>query len=592
MIAYFDLKNKWFIGPLFLFLLTYAILRAYFVDPLLDELGTFYWYIQTGKILGANAALDANNHILNSFFSRGMYLLAGDHFFAFRFLSLASFVLYFFSTRHFVQKNIDKSVAWVIFLALNMIPWIFEYFSYSRGYGSALALFFTAFCVLQKWQKTQLPKHYLLLLLLFWLTIVSNLSMFIPGFFLFAYSLLQMVLHWKELKSKLWHIVLICVFLFALTLIYLYAEELKAAGALWWGSRAGLWEITGKSLAVNVLFNDNDNWQLILFALFGIIGFTFVVLWLRKKSIAFIDEPVFWVTGLFFLALLAAVFMALFMKVNYPMDRVGMYLVPLFILVLGLNFSKFQVLKWLLIALLWFPVSFIWKMNLYTSVFSPADRIQPAMYARIKKELKPGDVLSGDYSTSVIYAYNERSKATPHMGVDNFPDTLTRGDYHLSWIHKLDWPNYTCVYREPVSGTRLYKRISKPKRRLLLDTIIQVQDCALLYVPVLSFNLKKYGNPEIVQTWTTGNISLDKPSLELNLIHAVIVKNNENRQIHSTRFSWYFGHKLNSSFNFPNHPLAMKPDETDLLLFLINPETRKVTLKNLRVRIYSVENNR
>lgn len=589
MTRFFDLKNKWFIWPLFLFLMTYAILRAFFVDPLLDEVGTFYWYIQTGKILGADAALDANNHILNSYFSRGMYLLVGDHFFAFRLLSIASFGLYFYSTKYFIQKNIDKSVAWIIFLALNMIPWIFEYFSYSRGYGSALALFFTSFCVLQKWQKTQLPKHYLLLVILFWLTIVSNLSMLIPVVFLFAYTLLQMVLHWKEVKSKLKHIILVCCFLFSLTQIYLYADRLKAAGALWWGSRAGLWEITGKSLAVNVLFNDNDLWQLIISLIFGILAFTFTRIWLRKKTIAFIQEPVFWATGLFFLALISAVFMALFMKVNYPMDRVGMYLVPLFILVLGLNFSRFTALKWLLVALLWFPVSFIWKMNLNTSVFSPADRIQPAMYNRIKKELKPGDVLSGDYSTSVIYAYNERFEAIKHMGVDNFPDTLTRGDYHLSWIHKLDWPNFTCIYQEPVSGTRLYKRISRPKRHLLLDTVINLENSNALYVPVLSFNLKKYGNPAIIQTWTTGNVSLDKPSLDLNLIHAAVVKNGENRQIHSTRYSWYFGHELNHHFNFPNHPLVMKPDDTDLLLFMVNPETRKVTLKSLRVRIYSVE---
>lgn len=589
MIGYFDLKNKWFIGPLFLFLLTYAILRAYFVDPLLDEIGTFYWYIQTGKILGGDAALDANNHILNSFFSRGMYLLVGDHFFAFRLLSMASFVLYFFATKHFVQKNIDKSVAWVVFLALNMIPWIFEYFSYSRGYGSALALFFTAFCVLQKWQKTQLHKHYLLLLILFTLTIVSNLSMLIPSCFLFAYSLLQMVVHWKNIQSKRWHIILICCFISFIILVYFYLKKLKAVGALWWGSKEGLWEVTGKSLAKNVLFNDNDIWQIILYALFGIIGFTFVMLWLRKKSTAFIDEPVFWTTGLFFLAILSSVFMALFMNVNYPMDRVGMYLVPLFILVLGINFAKFKILKWTLIGLLWFPISFVWKMNLYTSVFSPADRFQTAMYARIEKELKPEDVLSGDYTASIIYAYNERFKATHHMGVDNFPDTLTRGDYYLSWIFEMDWPNYTCIYREPVSGTRLYKRISKPRRRLLLDTIIQVQNSAELYVPVVSFNLKKYGNPEIVQTWTNGNVSLDKPSIELNLIHAVIMKNSENKQLHSTRFHWYSGDKLNYHFNFPNHPLAMDPDATELLLFLINPQTRTVSLKNLHVRIYSLE---
>jgi len=586
---YLELKNKWFVWPLFLFLLTYIILRAYFVEPFLDELTTFYFYIQRGKILGAEAILDANNHFVNSYFSRAAYLLFGDHFFGFRLLSIGSFVLYFFSTKKIVQQNIDKSVAWIVFLAMNMIPWISDYFSYSRGYGSALAFFFTSFCLLEKWQTDLKPKTYLLTILLFWLTIVSNLSMLVPIFLLFAYSLLQIGLKWSVLKSKILHLIAAAGFLFSLLQVYIYIEKLKSAGALWMGSRAGLWEVTGKSIAFNVLFNDHDNWQLVLSVILGIIVITFFLLWFQKKSFSFINEPIFWITGLLFLVLITTIVMACFLDVNYPLDRVGMYLVPLFILVLGLHFSRFAVIKWLLITLLWFPVSFIWKMNLHTSVFAPADRIQNSFYDKLNQELKPQDIVSADYATSPMYAYHERSKKTRRIAAELSEDSLTRGDYHISWTFSLDWPGYKCIYRDPVSGTRLYKRITKkPESHLILDTLIKNTQSNDGYVNLLKLDLTKHRNLRLIKTWTSGNVVIDKPSMEFNLFHIASKVEGENRILNSSRFDWYFGHQTKYSFDQPGPPLTLNSTDSELIVSLFNPDRRKVAISNARIRVYEV----
>mgnify|MGYP000999887841 FL=1 len=82
-----NIENKWLIRILFSVLLVYLLLRGVFVEPLLDELGTLHWYIQTGNIINENAVLDANNHLLNSYFSHHSFRWFGDHLIAYRLMA-------------------------------------------------------------------------------------------------------------------------------------------------------------------------------------------------------------------------------------------------------------------------------------------------------------------------------------------------------------------------------------------------------------------------------------------------------------------------------------------------------------------------
>ena len=108
--AIINIENKWLIRILFAVLFVYLLLRGIFVEPLLDELGTLHWYIQTGNIINENAVLDANNHLLNSFFSHYAFRLFGDHLIVYRLLALLSFPVYFFSAKKLVIENILEFV--------------------------------------------------------------------------------------------------------------------------------------------------------------------------------------------------------------------------------------------------------------------------------------------------------------------------------------------------------------------------------------------------------------------------------------------------------------------------------------------------
>lgn len=586
--TFFRLDNKWLIRPLFLFLMVYAILRAVFVEPLFDELATLYWYIQTGYLPGRGATTDANNHVLNSLVSNQFFRLFGDHFFVYRLFALCSFPIYFFASRKFLLKT-KTNFSFLIFLALVSVHWIFDYFSFSRGYGPSLAFLMLAFCFIQLWLESRKTIHFIALIFFFIVALLCNLSLLIPLVILLFYLIFISVIRAKQFTAKqligFW-ITTLCFITFLIP-VYIYINKLKQAGGLWWGSLDGLWEVTGKSVSENVLFSDNHSLKFILLFLFLFMGWAFLSNWKKTGFVAFIQKPECWIPALFGFTLISFEVLAQFMQVNYPMDRVGMYLVPLFILAFGLLLQKIPIAKWGLLLLIWFPVSFVFKMNLDTSVFSPADRIHRSFYQKIADQVQTDDVLSADYVSQASYAYLTRKEKTPHVATDYLAsDSLSRGDYHISWVDKLNWPGYSCVLYDQVSGTRLYKRIEQFEKQLLLDTLITQLKSKQAVISVLDLPIEPYSN-QWIQTQVDGTVSLDKYSLDLNLRHEIQSPSGD-RRTDNTRFNWYFGRKVNYRFHYPNHFMSILPGDQFLHIRFYNDDLNEVTLKAVRVKIYAV----
>jgi len=585
--TFLKLENKWFVWPLFLLLFSYIILRAWFVQPILDELGTLYWYVETGQIIGGSAVMDTNNHFLNTFVARWMYQLFGDHFFGFRMLAIASFPLYFFATRHFIQRNIQKQFAWIVFIAINTIPWLTDYFGFCRGYGPSLAFFFASFCVFQNWKERGNWKTLAVFILLLMLTLFSNLSLLIPVFILFSYSILVWTLKRRVFNGKWQTLSLFLAFLAFLVPVYIYLSKLKKAGALWWGSRDGLWLVTGKSLSKNVLFTEHESWKYVLIALFVLLLALLLLSLVRQKFTEFLFSEKTWITVVFGGSIIAAVVMAEFMEVNYPMDRVGMYLVPMFILLLGIMLHEHKVLRWLLLALLWFPISFVVKLNLYTSVFSPEDRLHTEFYTAIKKTVKDGDQFSSDYVMHAIYAYSARKDKEQHLISEYNGDTLALGAYHLSWLGDSPSPNYVPVLKDKHTATTLFKRIKEPRRTLIKDTIIRSITSNKMCIVLYELKLDKTNS--LIQTDVQATVVLDKPVPELNLTHEIFEKDSIERFFQPTRSPWYFGSKSTYKFRVPNQPFLINQNDETLLISMRNNTLQKVTLRNVRIKIYAVK---
>ena len=188
----------------FVLLSSYVIMRAIWVNPLLDEVGTLYWYIQTGFLPGHGAVMDANNHVLNSIVSHWFYVLLGDDLFVIRLFSVLCFPLYFWSIIGIVKHYISDKFNVFLSLSIVSIPWILEYFAYSRGYGISLAFLFFAIYdfIKNNVQYTAIQQWSFILGLI--LGLGANLNLFVTVLILFAFNLATTYFNRSQMKRMSW----------------------------------------------------------------------------------------------------------------------------------------------------------------------------------------------------------------------------------------------------------------------------------------------------------------------------------------------------------------------------------------------------
>ncbi|MGV3612886.1 MAG: ArnT family glycosyltransferase [Fluviicola sp.] len=566
--------------------MSYVLLRALFVEPLFDELATLYWYIQTGYLPGRGATMDANNHILNSLVSHQFFRLFGDHFFVYRLFALLTFPIYFFSAQKLLLR-VKTPFSILVFLALVSVHWIFDYFSFSRGYGPSLAFLLLAFCCILKWFETRKTRFYIAVVFIFAAALLCNLSLLIPLVILLFYLIFVSIIRVKQFSLKqlagFW-ISTLCFMTFLIP-VYIYINKLKKAGALWWGSKEGFWEVTGKSISKNVFFSESEVFKYLVISCILLLAIKLVRRWKKSGYKNLLTDPSWWIPLLFVLVLLSIALSSILLEVNYPMDRVGMYLVPLFLLSVGFSIQNTEKLRWSLLVLLWFPVSFVFKMNLDTSVFSPEDRIHHSFYRELLRKIPSDASLSADYVSQASYAYLTRKEKTPHVATDYLAeDSLSRGDYHISWVEKLNWPGYSCILQDPVSGTRLYKNSNPPKKQVILDTIISVVESRNSMIHILDVDLSAFAG-KLLQTTVNGKVQPDKYCLDLNLRHEIESRNGAIRRTDNTRFNWYFGRKMAYQFHYPNHPFLVLPEDKVLHIRFYNDDHNTINLSGIHIKI-------
>ncbi len=387
-------KETYFKGialVLFLFVFCYLLIRSIFTEPLHDEIATFYFYIYHGDFVGRDLVFDANNHLLNSFFGFLIYRVFGESFFALRLPNLLSFIVYFYAIFQLMKWIKSESLKAIGLSALICIPFILEYFAYCRGYGIGIAFFALGIHFLISFLNFDKKRFLILSLLSCWIAIFANLVFINFSLLVLDYLFIYLVVNrgkWKTLV--LWS----SLFVIAISPFVFFAFKLKQAGALYYGSLEGLWDVTGKSLSEMVLFAANN----IIFAALSILLVVLFIKWLiqiiKRDWRTKLKSPLFVVNFFLFSNIALILALALILQVNYPEDRTGMYLVPLFLLVVIFNLNTenwYKQLKWLL---LFFPISFCFHLSIHSSIYSPDQRMSAEFFKKVKKYLKPSHSLS------------------------------------------------------------------------------------------------------------------------------------------------------------------------------------------------------
>lgn len=583
------------VGAFFIFLLTYFLLRAWFVAPIHDEVATFFHYIETGKIWGDESLKDANNHLLNSWLGNFFYRNFGEHFFLFRLPSLLAFVAYFFATKAIIEKFNIGNWKYLGFVALNTIPWITDYFSYTRGYGLAIGLFMSALYFLLSFIEDKKVGQLAIGLVLLNLTVFANLTYLIISLLISCYWLLFTVFHWTNWTMKQPVFLSASYLLFGLLLIPLiqFSFDLKEAGALYYGSLDGLWEVTGKTVTKYVLFY-SENWLKIAFIVLGVIGVLLVVrsnwrqslkLVLAKNTVVFL----YLIIG----NILGIVFLAKVMHINYPEDRAAMYFVPLLLLLIVHLLGENKMLKYGLIGLLFFPVSFLLQLNLSTSIFSPDDRMSKAFYDQVRTEIQTDETIGIDPIMQLTYALYERH----HHGKIQLGQTIGAFSPYFDVILTKSTiahdpkiaQDYTLFASDKASTYQAFKRNKNFHSKLLVDTLVVGNKSTAEFIDCFHCSIDKTWKNKLINVVIDSEIDAQDP---LNTVNLVITT--EDEKLQPVRYDyqnirWYFAQtNKTKAFQQTYSFKQIGKNEKLLKIYIWNPQKAAIRLKNSRIKFFEL----
>lgn len=404
----------------------YLLLRAIYVPLVHDEIATFFYYIQmmdVNPLAGANP--DANNHILNSLLAGISHKYLGYSALSIRLPNLLSFLFYIYFVFKIGQFLTKKSVQAAFYISLLFAIYFIQFFALSRGYGMSMAFLFGAFYYCLSLYHTVSPSKVVLGLLSMVLAVFANMSL-LPLVLLLA--IVMKVLVVRKLKDylsigSLFRIVpAAVVWIVGVYYAVVISFKMKNEGSLYYGELDGFWDITIKSQLLMLFETDGEIAQICAMV------FVLLLVWLIMKLLS-IDKlkSIFDTHYFFFYLLVGSVIgielMAIILHVNYPEDRVGMYLIPLAIGSFCFAVDKLSgaYTRFLLIPLAVFPIHFLISLNLSKSSLWQVEYIPDRFYETIKKTPSNsayGATVGGDGQRIFTYSqkiYADTTSPKPNM---------------------------------------------------------------------------------------------------------------------------------------------------------------------------------
>ena len=427
-----------FSGPIFLvfsiLIWLYLILRAVHIQPVHDEIATFFHYVHRGYIWPGEALWDANNHLLNSLLTRQSYLFFGSEPWALRLANLLLFPV--FAGYVYLQGKRLQTVPLTIAFWLSMLTahYLVEHFAYSRGYGLAMAFLMGGLYHGSEYLSGNgLKRHLIAALLMLNLAVFSSLTLLNLYVILLGFLGLKIILTRRILSL---HTLILVGLSTPLVFFVRLATELKEKGLLYYGTQEGFWSLTIETLSK--LFGGvfQDYLKILASIAFAFAIGVILTRLVSKKRLP-IGERGFFFSAFLILAFIAVQTQVMFLDTNYPEDRVGLYFYPLMILAFLFSVGELKpgAVRWAApVLLLVFPLHFVLNMNFQKSTLWFFDIIPERFIEKVKREssdLKHPPSIGGYHMRGLVWAYMNYSHGGDQNQVqfNDFPGTTA--DYQL-----------------------------------------------------------------------------------------------------------------------------------------------------------------
>jgi hypothetical protein len=579
---------------LFAALFVYLFLRAYYVEPIHDEVATFFHYIETGIYWGDKILLDANNHILNSYLSHKLFLLFGSNFFFLRLPNVLSFCLFFWALFQLVKPIKDILQRGILLVALSGIPFILEYFAYTRGYGISIAFFLASIVYLKRFANSLSLIYVFIAYLFLVVAVYANLTYLVSCVLAIGFVFIIQIISVKDLKWVKNGGILFFHFIFIYSILpaIAFAEKLKDGGALYYGTLEGFWEMTGKTLTDYTLFVDGSWFKwILLFVGLAIIA-ALIILWVRSGTKAFFKKNDTVVAWFLFGHIAAILFLAHFRDVNYPEDRVGMYLIPLSILLFAYTLNNHKWTSNGLFILLVFPILFLPRINLNTSAFSPQDRMSQEFYNQVILEITPKSTISAYHLMRLSWArFNRKEKTKNTISAEKNFNTaadivLTRDVFKQTPSSLAD---YTQLTQDKKSGYIAYNRVKPFVKKVLFRNLFSVTESNKEFISFSNFTIPDSLRNRKLQIHIEGNTTTASAYTNASLVYSTFDKSHNSVVYESWGERWSHGLTNSYYLNF-NYPIdTFEPNENEVRVYLWNTNKETIAIKNGKFEIISLE---
>jgi len=456
----------------------YLIFRAILIQPMHDEIATFYYFVQPRQFIPYHSDWTTNNHVLNSTLTFVSFHLFGSSPLALRLPNLLFFPLFGFfiwKISAFLRSPLMK---WGFLISLLFIHNYLEFFAMSRGYGLALTFLAGSIWFTMRIFDTPDVKNQILAIV-FGVLSVSAILININSFIVVMGLLLLKSVSGKNPRTILSTIAVIILGIIPMLAAVRYLFDLNSAGRLDYGGTEGFWTTSVKDLT-SMLFG---KWSFLadtyLILLLLLIAVAVVMVLVRnttlQKNLRLLLTPQ-WVFFFLLTGNLAGFFLEhhLF-GVLYPGNRTSMQLIILFFGTLffildsvDIQFRRVFILT--LLPLILLPVHFFWSINF--EKISVENEAIPQRFSEIilsyKETTGNSPTIQGYKGRELRWAYlNYQLKQNlPMVHNSTWPDSIA--DFQIVDPAKFPFTDYYfTVDSAPGSGLQMLERKIKLHRELV-----------------------------------------------------------------------------------------------------------------------------
>lgn len=460
-------------------LFAYAVVRAITVSFSYDECFTFLEHVSKDRFYQTqHDQMGGNHHLLNVWLMWLSWKLFGNGELALRLPNLLAYALYLYAAGRIALRSANALLAIAVFLALNLHPYLIDFFSLARGYGLG-----HAFVLLSLWQAMRYTLDGQERSALVWASVCAALAALAHviminyalafgaamGIFLLARGRAEGRAPWKPLLT------LAGILLGGLIIILPNALGLFHGGSLNFGCER-LWECSMRSLAEKLVYHLPYKRAPLVYlekALWWCAGawaLSAVLAWrlggLRGMRPAVFGMLVLW------LCVLAFVLQAWLFGVPLPLTRTTLFLVPIAAFTVASAMQAWP--RWSWAAGMALSAGCVPLVLLCHDAFNTAYAVEWKATGEVRRALeivmadhpplsdaRPAVVVRDGFETEGSMRYYMANRNWHHLQHGMRGDTAFQSaDYYLVEYdahHLVDARNWTRVFQSAATGLELYR---------------------------------------------------------------------------------------------------------------------------------------